>query len=247
MTPIAKKMKTAQLWLAAIVSFPAFAQNIAQPSVKEGDRWNYQVTQEHGANNWSQTHNEVIVLRATPSTIYFTAGQIGSKIPANEVFMGADWSRIRAVNGKEMVVNRPLAFPLSVGKTWSVNYTKQHPEKHKRWEQREIKYTVLGYETLQLPAGTFKALKIEGEGRWTVELEPSQTVVQTAQVNDSGTTMVTQANKTKGELYTGRTYLALWYVPEVKRFIKSVEESYDNHGIRNSRETVELESYKLSE
>ncbi len=30
-------------------------------------------------------------------------------------------------------------------------------------------------------------------------------------------------------------------------FIKSVEESYDNHGVRNSRETVELEAYKFSE
>jgi hypothetical protein len=239
--------KTTSLLLAAIAALPASAQSVDQPTIKEGDRWNYLVTQEQGPNNWSQTHNEVIVQRATASTIYFTAGQIGSKIPADEVFMGADWSRIRAVNGKEMVVNRPLAFPLSVGKTWNINYTEQHPEKHKRWEQREIKYTVLGYETLQLSAGTFKALKIEGEGHWTVELEPSQTVVQTALENDSTTTMVTQANKTKGELYTGRTYLVLWYVPEVKRFIKSVEESYDNHGVRNSREMVELESYKLSE
>jgi len=161
--------------------------------------------------------------------------------------MGADWSRVRAVNGKEIVVNRPLSFPLSVGKTWSINYTEMHPDSRKRFEQREIKYTVLGYETIELPAGKFKALKIEGEGHWTAELEPNQTVVQTANVTQDGTTMVTQANKTQGELFTGRTYLALWYVPEVKRFVKSIEESYNNHGVRNSRETVELEAYKFSD
>lgn len=102
---------------ATITSFPSLAQSVDQPIVRAGDRWSYRVTNEQGTNGWSQTHNEVIVLRATSSSIYFTAGQIGSKIPANEVFMGADWSRVRAVNGKETVVNQPLAFPLSVGKT----------------------------------------------------------------------------------------------------------------------------------
>lgn len=239
--------KTTFFLLASIISLPSLAQSIEQPTVKAGDRWTYQVTKEQGANGWSQTHNEVIVLRSTSSSIYFTAGQVGSKIPANEVFMGADWSRVRAVNGKEIVVNRPLSFPLSVGKTWSINYTEMHPDSRKRFEQREIKYTVLGYETIELPAGKFKALKIEGEGHWTAELEPNQTVVQTANVTQDGTTMVTQANKTQGELFTGRTYLALWYVPEVKRFVKSIEESYNNHGVRNSRETVELEAYKFSD
>jgi hypothetical protein len=241
-------MKKIILFLSAtIIYFPSLAQSVGQPTVREGDRWSYRVTEEQGTNNWSQTHNEVIVLRATSSSIYFTAGQIGSKIPANEVFMGADWSRVRAVNGKETVVNQPLSFPLSVGKTWSINYTEQHPDKNKRSEQREIKYTVLGYDAIDLPAGKFKALKIEGEGHWTAELEPNQTVVQMAQVSQDVTTMVTQANKTQAALFTGRTYLVLWYAPEIKRFIKSIEESYDNHGVRNSRETVELEAYKFSE
>lgn len=232
---------------ATVISVHSLAQSIGQPAVKAGDRWTYRVTEEQGTNGWSQTHNEVIVSRVTSSSIYFTAGQVGAKNPGDEYFMGADWSRIRGVNGKEIVVNQPLAFPLSVGKTWSINYTEQHPDKYKRSEQREMKYTVLGYETIDLPAGKFKALKIEGEGHWTAELEPNQTVVQTSQVNQDGATMVTQANKTPAALFTGRTYLVLWYVPEVKRLIKSIEESYNNHGVRNSRETVELEAYKLSE
>lgn len=232
---------------ASVLALPVWAQTVDLPAVKAGDRWSYRITEEKGPSGWVQTHNEVIVQRATSSSIYFTAGQVDSKMPAREVFMGTDWSRVRAVNGKEMVVNQPLAFPLLVGKTWTINYTEQHPNKNKRYEQQEMKYTVLGYEQIEVPAGKFKALKIESEGRWTAEIEPNQTVVQTAQVNRDGTTMATQANKTQASLYTGRTYAVFWYVPEVKRWVKSIEESYDSGGVRSSRTTVELEAVKFGE
>jgi hypothetical protein len=36
-------------------------------------------------------------------------------------------------------------------------------------------------------------------------------------------------------------------VPEVKRWVKSVEEYYGSGGVRNERYTGELESFKLAE
>jgi hypothetical protein len=45
---------------------------------------------------------------------------------------------------------------------------------------------------------------------------------------------------------TGRTYKAFWYVPEIGRWVKSVEEYYGSNGVRNERYTAELESYKRS-
>jgi len=72
-------------------------------------------------------------------------------------------------------------------------------------------------------------------------------VVQGAQVMQGGATMVTQMQKTTAEPATGRTYKAFWYVPEVKRWVKSVEEYYGSNGVRNERYTGELQSYKLSE
>jgi hypothetical protein len=44
---------------------------------------------------------------------------------------------------------------------------------------------------------------------------------------------------------SGRTYKAFWYVPEVRRWVKSVEEYYGSGGVRNERYTAELESFKL--
>jgi len=41
-----------------------------------------------------------------------------------------------------------------------------------------------------------------------------------------------------------RLYKAFWYVPEIKRWMKSVEEDYSNGGVRSIRRTMELHSYR---
>ncbi|HLZ99284.1 MAG TPA: hypothetical protein VKP66_15210 [Steroidobacteraceae bacterium] len=72
-------------------------------------------------------------------------------------------------------------------------------------------------------------------------LEPDQTV---AQSNADGTSMSTQVQNIKEKTVTGRTYKAFWYVPEVKRWVRSVEEYYGNGGVRNER-PAKLESFKV--
>jgi hypothetical protein len=103
----------------------------------------------------------------------------------------------------------------------------------------------VGFETIEVPAGKFNALKIEAEGRWTAELEPAQTITQGARSNADGTSMSTQVQNIKEKTVTGRTYKAFWYVPEVKRWVRSVEEYYGNGGVRNESYTGELESFKV--
>jgi hypothetical protein len=97
---------------------------------------------------------------------------------------------------------------------------------------------------VEVPAGKFRALKIESEGHWEAEIAPSQSVVQGAQTGQSGATLVTQAQNIVERQATGRLYKAFWYAPEVKRWVKSVEEYYSNGGVRNERYSQELESFK---
>ena len=75
----------------------------------------------------------------------------------------------------------------------------------------------------------------------------SSTVVQGAQTTAGSTSMATEVRKTSAELFEGRTYKALWYVPEVHRWVKSVEEYYGSNGVRNERHSSELESFKLAD
>jgi hypothetical protein len=232
--------------LGILAAMQTLAQSASAPALKGGDTWTYKITTEKGTSGWNQTRDEITVSRVTSSSIYYTLQASGSTQPAKELFAGLDWSRARDVNGKETVVNRPLAFPLAVGKTWDVQYAEQHPNKAHKSEQWTHKFTVVALEPVEVPAGKFNAFKVEAEGRWTAELEPTQSIVQGAQSNTDGTSMVTQTQRTREEPVAGRTYKAFWYVPEVKRWVKSVEEYYSSGGVRTERYTAELESFKIA-
>jgi hypothetical protein len=222
----------------------AAAQSIDRPEVRAGDTWVYRTTEEKGASGWNQTRDELTVTRVTGSAIYFNVRPSGSTQAPKEVFLGKDWSRMRDVNGKETLVAQPMQFPLSPGKSWTVRFTEENPNKGFRTETWDDKYSVVGYEDIEVPGGKYRALKIEAEGRWSGTLAPAETVVQGADARESGTTMATQVQKTTAREVSGRLYKAFWYVPEVKRWVKSVEEDYSNGGVRNARRTMELESYK---
>ncbi|MGG1944495.1 hypothetical protein AB1286_06760 [Trinickia sp. NRRL B-1857] len=182
--------------------------------------------------------------RVTDSHVYFVAKQAGSTQNGNEAITGADWSRIRELNGTDVVVNRPLAFPLEIGKSWAVQYTEPHPNPKLSSATWTTKYKIVGYEDVQVPAGKFHALKIEAEGDWHAQLAPSNSVVQAAQTVSNATTLVTQTQRVTAETAAGHTYKAFWYVPEVGRWVKSIEEIYGSNGTRTERATTELESYK---
>ena len=233
--------------LAAGMSIGAFAQSAEAPVIKPGDTWDYKDTVEKGPSGWTQTQNELTVLRATASTIYYTTKTVDSTQAPKEAYAGLDWSRMRSINGTETVVNKPLTFPLKPGKSWEVSYTELHPNKLHNYEQWDTQYKVVGFETVEVPAGKFSAIKIEGEGKWVAEVAPATTVVAGAQSVQNSITSVSQINKTGAVTATGRVYRVFWYVPDVKRMVKSVEEYYGSNGVRNERYTEELVSFKLSD
>lgn len=231
--------------LISLVLAPvAWSETLDPPAVKMGDTWVYRSTTERGPSGWNQSEVELKVTRVTHTAIFIATKPAGSTQPPQEMLVGPDWSRMRDVNGKETVVNRPLAFPLSDGKSWDVVYTEQNPNKGHKSEKFDSHFSVVGYETVEVPAGKFQALKIESEGHWEAQLAPGQSVVQGAQTGQGGATMVTQVQSTGERQTSGRLYKAFWYAPEVKRWVKSVEEYYSSGGVRNERYSEELESFK---
>jgi hypothetical protein len=167
-------------------------------------------------------------------------------MPPTEALIGADWSRFRSVNGKETVANRPFAFPLAVGKTWEVDYTEDNPNREHKREHVHHVYRVIGWEDVTVPAATFHAIKVEAEGTWTAVVPAAIAAVAGSKLDAQGATTVTQSARTGERTATGRTYKAFWYVPAVKRLVKSVEEYYDNNGVRNERYTNELVSFSVA-
>ncbi|MGO9312057.1 MAG: hypothetical protein ACLQDI_04900 [Syntrophobacteraceae bacterium] len=225
----------------------AVAETIELPIVKPGDSWTYRDTIEKGQSGWVQKYTECTVIRAGVTGILLSMKEKGSTQAPKEQLLGKDWSRFRNINGKETVVNQPFLFQLKQGKSWKIEYTEDHPNKGHKTEQIHTTYSVIGWEDVDVPSGHFKAIKVEAEGKWIAELEPSIKVDSSTQANKNGATVVMQSQKVTPQSATGRLYKAFWYVPEIKRFVKSVEEYYNAGGIRNERYTDELDSFKVSQ
>ncbi|KFG93194.1 hypothetical protein GQ56_0132910 [Burkholderia paludis] len=232
------------LSLCAALPGVALAQSIAAPTLKPGDTWTYINTVEIGPNGWRQTRDQISVQRATAEHLYVETRQSGTTQAPRELIVDTDWSRSRSVNGTEIVVNRPLAFPLKAGKTWTVSYSESHPNPQHASEAYDTHYKVVGPDTVTVAGGKFDAIKIEAEGTWKAETAPGQSITSGVSRNAGGSTIVMQSRNNGTAEQTGKTYKAFWYVPAVGRWVKSVEEYYDVNGTRTARYSNELASYQ---
>ena len=224
----------------------AQAQPVPAPHVHPGDTWVFQHTVEN-RTGWHQTHVESTVDHAGPGGIALESKPVHSTLPPMETLVGPDWSRVRSVNGHSTVVNRPLAFPLAIGKTWVIDYTEDHPNRLHSSEHFHTPYRVTGWEDVTVPAGTFHALKIEADGEWFAAIAPAVGAVAGSRVDAEGATTVLRTSKVAPRTISGRTYKAFWYVPAVKLWVKNLEEYYNAGGVRTERYTDELESYKVAD
>ena len=232
---------------AALCANFSVAQTLAQPVLQPQDSWTYRRTTETVPNVWRQVHFQGSILRNSGASVLIRNQEVDSPNPPREVLINSDWSNFRSLSGKETVVHRPFVFPLALGKSWDLEYTDPHPaNKNHSSETRRLKYRVVGWEDVDVPAGKFKALKIEADGTWSGEVAPRTTATVATSADAEGTAAAARTTKVTAETVTGRLYQAYWYVPDVKREVKSVEENYDTNGVRSARFTNELESYKVA-
>jgi hypothetical protein len=53
------------------------------------------------------------------------------------------------------------AWPLEVGKSWTATYAAEDPVRKQRWDRVQEHWTAAAYEEVTVPAGTFKAFRLE--------------------------------------------------------------------------------------
>lgn len=233
------------LTVGMVISGSVWAQSASEPAIVANDSWVYKHTTEKGTG-FLQTRVEITVERSGNGSVVIASKPAGSNVAPVEVMTNDDWSRARSVNGHQTVVNKPFNFPLRIGKTWTVEYIENNPNRVHTSEHFTSHYKVVGWEDVTVAAGTFHALKIEADGDWQAAIAPAVTAGSTARVDAQGSIGVVATNRVQASTAEGRTYKAFWYVPEVKRWVKSVEEYYSSGGVRNERFSDELESYKVS-
>ncbi|MBD8874372.1 hypothetical protein IHE47_16260 [Rhodanobacter sp. DHB23] len=222
------------------------AQTIDAPQLKPGDTWVYSNTRQAGSRGWDNKVTVSTLERIEGDRILVGTKQQDSTQSPTERTYGLDWSRSRDVDGKQTVVNQPLDFPLKTGKKWEVGYTETNPPSNKSHSSETFNetYTVKGWEDVQVPAGKFKAVKIEAEGQWTAVMARAAVGGTRTVATAEGVTAVSQAGRIDPRTVSGRLYKAFWYVPADKRFVKSVEEYYNADDVLSQRYTEELVSFK---
>lgn len=234
---------------AALLCAPvaaARAESVARPIFDPNDTWSYRLTVQRGSLV-KQSHIVVSVTRVGADGVLVSQKTDAAPGRVVSQLYGRDWSVRRSVNGQEITVDKPFAFPLEVGKGWRIEYTEQNPNPQKIRETDVLPFKVVGWEDVTVPAGKFHALKIEAFGRWTADLSPR--VVINATIARSRGVAATRAESrvVKGVRVSGRYYKCFWYVPEVKRWVKSIEENYSANGSLGDSTADELEHFDVDD
>jgi hypothetical protein len=221
----------------------ARSTSVLAPVLSPGDSWTYANSIE-ARGNTRTTHDMITVKQADNRFIAITVKAVGASGPGSDRLVGPNWSVVRSVNGRQTVVNQPLAFPLSVNKSWTMSYTEQTPadRTHLR-EQISMTYKVTGWEDVTVAAGTFHAARIEGDGSWTADLPGNTLTARARTANGSNVAVMSQQ---ASRVASGRMLATFWYVPEVERWVKCDEEIYSSTGVLTKRTTAELESFEVA-
>jgi len=165
---------------------------VARPAVKPGDRWVY--------NRMDYWANRVVTVRtieitmANDKVIQLVATEPGK--PEMDETFSADWNSIATTVNNSVPDSGHLKFPLRVGATYPVEYESVFGPQRNWRSKHERKARVVGWEEITVPAGKFRALKVEVEGSF-----------QRLDTSLAGTAKTT-----------------IWYVPEVKRWAKLIFE-----------------------
>jgi hypothetical protein len=218
--------------------------SVAAPAFKIGDSWVFDQTTEKGQTGYSSLRADFTVERIDSDTIALGEKRDGAPIGEIVQIIGADWSRRLVVAGKDVVTNRPFAFPMSLGQSWTSDWTDPTRRGNLLSLHAQKTCTPVDWEDVTVPAGAFHALKVVCKGVDEATLEvPAQTMAG-AVAGSAGATSIAHAQRGGRAMVTNLTYSEVYYVPAVRNYVKSVDEQYNADNVRLSRIVGVLVSFK---
>lgn len=204
--------------LAILLMFPAAAAAeppVGQPDVRVGDQWTFQ--QQDG---FTQALQGVLTRRvvAVSATEITAVTQVEGRPGETVGYFSRDWNVVDNGAAKIDPSNLTLRMPMKTGDTW-------HGQYHVRTLSNgntmvcEISAKVALRETVKVPAGSFDALRIDG-----------QSECRGANPNATPITLTTTN----------------WYAPAAKNIVKTVFSTMFE-GRERTRQVVEMRNYFLTD
>jgi hypothetical protein len=187
---------------------------VPRPEVKEGDTWVYRRTELESGKVVGRSTSRVAFANDKVIQVVITRGK--GEVEIDETYT-ADWNAIALAGGGNITPHAgTFRFPLVVGASWPANFENTIPRLGAFQVKHERTVKVVGWEDVEVPAGKFRALKIEVNG--------------TFQRIDRA--------------LSGTATTVIWYVPQVKRWVKW---TYEDRGFRGRFNWwgLELVEYKV--
>ncbi len=233
--------------LAIAANAAAQDASLPTPALHTGDTWTFDTVTVRGADGqgYLQQKLDVRIDRVDEDHMLVGMKPDGAPRDFEDHIYGLDWSQRRLVDGKQIAAPRPLSFPLTVGETWTSDYDDPQTRGQQTFAHIHRVYKVMGWENVTVPAGTFRAMKIEQNGSAEARYDVPAIAGSRAEASPLGSTVVSQTRPGGVQTRHFTTYAALYYVPKVKYWVKSLEEQYNADGVRVFRHTEDLVSYKL--
>jgi hypothetical protein len=225
---------------AALAADPA---SVSAPTLQPGDSWVYDRTHEQGANGFARQRIDLVIERVATDTLVVGIKTDGAPGAFEDHISGPDWSQRRIVDGQETVTGRPFSFPLTIGSSWTADYVDPRQHGLQTFAHFHTTYKVIGWEDVQVPAGTFHALKIEATGTVEGQMAAAAAGASASMATASGATSVSRVERAPSRAVQAITYSAFYYAPEIKYYVKSVNEQYNSDNVLTRRDTDTLVSF----
>ena len=160
MSPLKSLSSRALLALALLGTSLSVAAQVAAPTLKSGDTWTYR-----GIDNYNRLPTGTWTREVTGTAaggirvaVRSADGSVDDLFRApGELTAGVLSDRARGTMDPALQL---MPFPLTEGKSWSQKVIRTDPVTNEKREML-VQGKVLGWETIKVPAGEFKAIKVE--------------------------------------------------------------------------------------
>ena len=214
------------------------------PTFQPGDTWVFDRTHEQGTADFKDERFNLKIESVNSDSMVVGFKPDGAPQDYQDRIMGLDWSQSRVFDEKPTVTGRPFAFPMSIGATWSVDYTDPRQKGTKLSDHVHTDYKVVGWEDVTTPAGAFHALKIESNGLEELKVVLPASAGASSITTPSGAAALSQVQRQRIGVVRVVLRDQIFYAPSVKYYAKIVSEQYNADGVRTMRNTDTLVSFK---
>ena len=192
-----KRAAAAALFCCAVASESVGAQEAPKPQVKADDRWVYRHTDRR-----LKPPTFVYEMRVSfvdSRVIHAVIERQGGKRDSDATWT-SEWNGVVGVDEGVIELEKGMfEFPLVPGRQYAAAWEIRRPRRGAFQVRHERMVTVVGWEDVEVPAGKFRALKVQAEGVYRRIDKPFSAPAQNT----------------------------FWYVPQVKRWVKSVYKDPD--------------------